>query len=95
MVTLWMLFVTQRAVGDRCAAGGQLADALLASGAASTPGAGAESTSAGDQCLAISAAFTNTAQSRRRHGLCSMLLLPAVSGSLNRLAFTRRCYWNP
>ncbi len=47
----------------------------------------AESTSTGDQCLAISAAFTHTGQSRRRHGTCSMLLLLAVSGSLNRLAF--------
>ena len=35
----------------------------------------------------IATAFTNTGHSRRRHGLCSMLLLPAVSGSLNRLAF--------
>jgi len=37
--------------------------------------------------LFVTPASTNTGQSRRRHGLCSMLLLPAVSGSLNRLAF--------
>ena len=35
----------------------------------------------------LAPASTNTGHSRRRHGLCSMLLLPAVSGSLNRLAF--------
>jgi len=39
------------------------------------------------QTPSVSAAATNTEQARRRHGLCSMLLLPAVSGSINRLAF--------